>query len=122
VIRLRAYISEDNISWKEVCGGWIKARYLQFKVYFDTRNPAVEHLLTDLWYAIDVPDIFDSGKTTITNSGHITFNKRFNTIKAVTAAALGGGQVNIVSYDESGMDVEIVGAGTRDVLWTANGY
>jgi len=121
-IKVRAFISEDNSIWKEVFGGWIKARYLQFKVYFDTRNPAVEHILADLWYQIDVPDIADSGKNTIVNSGHISFNRNFNTVKSITAVALGGGQVDITDYDETGFDVTIVGGGIKEVMWQAYGY
>ncbi|OQB75105.1 MAG: hypothetical protein BWX92_02799 [Deltaproteobacteria bacterium ADurb.Bin135] len=122
VIRIRAFVSQDALSWKEVYGGFVKARYLQFKVYFDTRNPSVEHLLTDLWYQLDVPDISDGGKQSITDSGKITFNKTFNAVKAVSVAAVGGGQVDVTSYDETGINVTIVGGGTKDVTWIAEGY
>ncbi len=122
VIRIRAFVSQDSLSWKEVYGGFVKARYLQFKVYFDTRNPSVEHLLTDLWYQLDVPDISDGGKQSITNSGKITFNKTFNAVKAVSVAAVGGGQVDVTSYDETGINVTIVGGGTKDITWIAEGY
>jgi hypothetical protein len=122
VIRIRAFISQDTLSWKEVYGGFVKARYLQFKVYFDTRNPSVEHLLTDLWYQLDAPDISDGGKQSITNSGKITFNKTFNAVKAVSVAAVGGGQVDVTSFDETGINVTIVGGGTKDITWIAEGY
>ncbi len=121
-IQVRALCSIDGQNWTELSGGLIQAQYLKFKISINTKKPIVEHIVRNLSFVLDVPDVVDSGVATISGSGRITYNRQFHQVTSVTALAVGGGQVNVLGFDNTGFDVEIVGGGTRDISWIAHGY
>lgn len=85
--------------------------------------------VTELKVVVDLPDVFDSGSTTVTTSGaYVAFSRPFIVPPEVVAVMKGGavfGMVRVHSVTTSGFTVELVDAsGTQiagAVSWSAHG-
>ena len=122
-IKVTFYTSTDGVKWvQKHMGGYIKARYLKYKVEMNTRNPLYEFRLSNLRFTIDVPDITDGGRVTVTDTQTISYNKLFHHVRAVNFSTIGSTDVDLVSFDNIGFTVTVVGGGSAEISWQAQGY
>ncbi len=113
-------------TWRVHQGGYVDCTDSYIEVRMISKNPLQELSISGVTLTEDVPDLNDSGvfsTSSLPFSGDIAFNRTFRKVTAVQASALGSGNsVVINSFTDTNLNVTILGSGTVQVSWMAQGY
>jgi hypothetical protein len=118
-------VSVDGTTWTRAnLLDWVTARYVRFFVSILAASPMLGITVTAGSIGLDVPDITESGSTSVTGTTKdITFTKDFRVVNSVICNAQGSPRAWATNITYSGFRINLdSNPGTTTVNWFAKGY